>query len=231
MSVALFAEPQPRFDGPLAIREVTRTTAIRWVTEWHYTRRMPNGSAIAYGAFAPDLIAVVMLSIPTNPHGVASRLGLSGWPGNREICRVVAHPDAPKNTASRAIAACCRVWRGRGWRWVFSYADTGQGHHGGIYQALNAIYVGTSAPAPDNFLVDGLLTQSRSVGERFGTLAWPAVRAAAAAQGVDLTRVSAPPRHTYVLPVGLPAERRAIRRALSARALPYPKRDTAEATP
>ena len=205
-------------------------TARLFVEPWHYSHRMPGGGTVAYAAFAPDMVCCVMLSNPNNVWGVAGKLGLDGKHGNREISRVIAHPDAPKNTASRAIAGCMRLWRREGTLWVFSYADLGQNHHGGIYQALNAIYLGV-ASGRAGFFVDGEPMHPRSVVARFGTQAWPYVIEAAKAQGSTIERVDDlnTPKHLYVLPCGSPAQNRAIRRQLADRALPYPKRDDAPA--
>lgn len=224
---ALFDAPPPRFDrgAEWTVREVAVTTFRRWLEDWHYTHALPL-APIGYGVFAPDMIACVTLSPATNLAGVAGRLGLERWPGNIEISRVVAHPDAPYGAASRAVAACYGLWnRSRGLEWVFSYADTGQRHHGGIYQALNAVYCGVS-PARPGFLVNGVPKHPRSVVADYGSQAWPAVIELAAAKGDTIERVpdANTPKHTYVLPIGGPASRRAIRAALAPHSQPYPKR-------
>jgi hypothetical protein len=132
------------------------TTGRDWAIRYHYAQRVPAGS-VAYGVFCPDMVASVFVGTSVgNVSGVAAKLGLEVWSGNLEITRVICHPDAPKNTASRAIAAVLRyVHRARGVDWVFSYADTGQNHHGGIYQALNAVYVGVNGAARHGYLLDG----------------------------------------------------------------------------
>jgi hypothetical protein len=222
----LFTEPEPRFDGPWLVRETNRLTAAGWVTRWHYSHAMPGPGTRQWAVFAPDMVACVMVSLPNNEHGVARRFDLNAWRGNYEITRVVAHPSAPKNTASRAVAAILHVLRGEGVQWMYSYSDTGQGHHGGIYQALNAVYVGISAACP-GYTIDGEPIHPRSVVSRFGTRAWPAVRdIARTREGRNLERVddANAAKHTYILPCGGPAVNRAIRRALADRALPYPKR-------
>lgn len=231
--------PGPAFShgATWTVRETTPQTARSWVTRWHYSRRMPGGGTRSWAVYGPDLVAVVMVSLPNNKHGVAGRLGLAGWPGNLEISRVVAHPDAPRNTASRAVAAVCdRYARGvvmadgalpSRFDWLFSYADTGQGHHGGIYQALNAVYVGLSETRP-GFRCEGVPVHPRSLVSTYGTQAWPRIRDLYLADtGKVLERVMDmnTAKHTYVLPIGGPASRRAIRRALAPITRPYPKRE------
>jgi len=211
-------------------KEVPVETAREWVGQWHYSNRLPGTGNHAFGVFAPSaMVCCVILSLPNNPHGVAARYGLERWIGNKEISRVVAHPDAPTNTVSRSIALVLdHHHRTFGTEWVFSYADTGQGHHGGIYQALNAVYVGLTA-SHAGYLLDGEPIHSRTLTAVYGTSAWPAIRDLLRERGKgELVRIADAEtrKHSYILPSGGPASRRAIRRALIPHALPYPKRDT-----
>lgn len=209
-------------DGEWAARIIDTPTAKRWLNQYHY---LGGTHAVwSYGVYCPDLIAVVSLGQPANRNGVASKYGLQPWPGNHEITRVGVHPEGPKNTASRAIALVAREYARRGHEWVFSYADTGQGHHGGIYQALNAVYVGLS-PARSALVVDGAPVHVRTLANRYrcdGTELLDRLRA----DGHEVVRVSdgRSAKHTYVLPIGNRASRAAIRKHLGAYALPYPKR-------
>lgn len=227
--LALFDEPTSIFrrQNVWQVREVSPPTIRRWVADWHYSHRTPGGGTVGYGVFAPDMVCLVTVSTATNASGVAAKYGLLDFPGNMEVSRVVAHPSAPKNTPSRAIAACFPIWRARGWEWLFSYADTGQDHHGGIYQALNAIYVGLS-PAERGYLMDGQPVHPRSLVAKFGTRAWPTVQQMAATVGHDLQRVDNlnTAKHTYILPIGVPSSRRQIRQALAPFAQRYPRKVT-----
>jgi hypothetical protein len=182
----------------LTIREAP-VSGRDWNTKWHYSTFPPSAS-VFYGAFGPDLLAVVAVGTPAgNISGVAGRYALSNWPGNLEITRVICHPDAPKNTASRCIAAVLRhVHAARRVDWVFSYADTGQGHHGGIYQALNAVYVGLNGKTCHGYQLNGVMAHPKPD--------------------------AITPKHTYILPCSEPSVNRAIRHQLKPYARPYPKR-------
>lgn len=216
----------PNWNGPITIREAS-TTGRDWALRYHYAQRVPAGS-VFYGAFCPDMIAAVAIGTSVgNITGVAPRLGLEHWAGNLEITRVICHPDAPTNTASRSIAATLRyVHKARGVDWVFSYADTGQNHHGGIYQALNAIYVGLNGPAVDGYYLNGILTHPKTVVDTFGTRAWPVAQKIAQSRSMTLEKAPGAytPKHCYVLPCGPPSVRRAIRKALKPHQRPYPRR-------
>lgn len=224
VELGLFDQPQSDFNGPPKARETNRLTAERWVQRWHYLGSMSSASA-CYGFFRGDLAAVVIVGNGANASGLAARVHLKRWPGNYEITRVVCHPDAPKNTASQAIAAVGRLLRARGLTWVFSYADTGQAHHGGIYQALNCVYLGVTSTR-NGYLADGKMMHPRQVVEVFGTEAWPRAQQIAADRDILLEKVpdALKPKHIYVYPVGSPAVNRAIRKALAPHSLPYPRR-------
>lgn len=231
--VSLFGEdtdamPDPTFvKTRWTVKEVSIETGREWVGRWHYANRMPGTGNHCWGIFCPDMIACVVISLPNNPHGVAARYGLEGWQGNREISRVVAHPDAPKNTTSRAVRmVAAHLHATQGIEWLFSYADTGQNHHGGIYQALNCVYVGLTA-SHAGYLLDGEPIHSRTLTAVYGTSAWPRIRDMLRELGRgDLVRIpdAETPKHTYILPCGGPASRRAIRKALAGYMLSYPKR-------
>ncbi len=218
----LFKLDEPDWSSPWTTRIIDTPTAKRWLGAYHYLGG--THAMWSFGVFGPDLVAVVSLGQPANRHGVASKFKLDRWPGNHEITRVGVHPDAPRNAASKALALVCRAYRQRGHDWLFSYADTGQGHHGGIYQALNAVYVGLS-PARSAWLLDGEEVHIRTLSNRYGFEGERLV-VAMAEEGRSLERVAEgrSPKHTYILPIGSPNTRRAIRRHLTEYKLPYPKR-------
>jgi hypothetical protein len=228
--LALFDMPESFADDKWDLRRVNHHTAELWFGKHHYLGTVGNAQAGLFGLYAGDLIAVVAVGNAGNVHGVAKRYALEAWRGNAEITRVAVHPDAPTNTASRAVAAVCRRLAREGWEWLFSYADTGQGHHGGIYQALNATYVGLSDPGRSGFLLDGTPIHPRSVVATFGTQAWPKVRDIAEKRGQVIEKVddAIAPKHTYILVIAEDPRRRfRIRRHLKDHAQPYPKRAVA----
>lgn len=202
------------------MREATRQEAADWFGRYHYT-----GGVGGCRFFEFDGQCMVAFGRGANRFGIADKFGLSTIPGGLEITRVTCHPDAPRNTASRCVAEACRAIAAEGHEWVYSYSDTAQGHHGGIYQALGAIFVGTDAKQWVNFELDGKRVAKRLVSGKFGHTRWPEVQIAAMEAGHRLERVEWMPKLTYILPIGGPASRRQIRQILLERSLPYPKRD------
>ncbi len=209
----------------MILAEATRAQAQDWFGRLHYTR-----SAAGHRFFMFGNQAMLAIGRGGNRFGVGDKFGLLDFVGGFEITRVACAVDAPRNTASCAIATLCRALGAEGIEWLFSYADSAQGHHGGIYQAVGATYVGTDAKQWVNFALDGERVAKRKVSGMFGHTRWPEVRDLAAAKGRLLERVSWAPKHTYILVCAPSRRRKEIVQVLSARALPYPKRGQ-EVTP
>lgn len=200
--------------------DATKAQAQDWFGRLHYTR-----SAAGHRFFLFDDRAMLAIGRGGNRFGVGDKFGLLDFVGGFEITRVACAPDAPRNTASQAISALCRRLGTEGIEWLFSYADSAQGHHGGIYQAVGATYVGTDAKQWVNFALDGERVAKRKVSGMFGHTRWPEVQELAAEKGHRLERVNWAPKLTYLLNTATQRKRRrALQKVLDARALPYPKR-------
>lgn len=198
------------------IRCVSIETAAKWYARWHYLADAPPASAY-WGVFAPDLGAVVSIGLPNNVYGIATKFGLDDIPGNMEVNRVAVHPDMPGPTSRLLWLVIRRAQRAAGWSWCYSYADTGQGHHGGIYQALGAVYVGQTAETHVWVHRDGTVLHPRTAVSLFGSQA----TASMAERGYLKARGGAS-KHTYVIPIGPRAAE--VRDRLRPFVLPYPKR-------
>lgn len=119
---------------------------------------------------------------------------------------------------SKILAIALRLLRRQspGLRLIVSYADPAHGHHGGIYQASNWLYIGlTSREA--SLRVHGRVMHGRSVSSRWGSreLAW-------LRRHIDplADRIPMPAKHKYVLPLDADVGEQLVplRR-------PYPKRE------
>lgn len=218
---SLFDMGRPDWSAPRDdIRFVSPDTARSWFGRFHYSGTPGNEGAWFYGVFRPEMVACVAIGGTSNAHGVAAKYGLEAWPGNLEITRVAVHPDAPRNTTSQVLARIIkRAHVDRHVSWLFSYADTGQGHHGGIYQAIGACYVGMSE-ARQGYRYNGEPIHPRSVVARWGSQATEFVKTI---PGMEIVEGLNTAKHVYIIPVGPDAP--AIRAALSSYIRPYPKRE------
>lgn len=133
--------------------------------------------------------------------------------------RLAVADRAPRNSESRLIGGslqAIKATRPDVWA-VITYADTGAGHVGYVYQATNAIYTGAASAHHVNYRTpDGRHVTDRPVRRSL-------TRVEATALG--WTPVSPSPKHRYVYLLGTKNQRRHRSRILLLPSLPYPKHD------
>lgn len=185
------------------------------VRHWHYSRTMPVGTAQRYGVWeAGSFVGVVLFG-----RGAAPNLGAAFGFGRYDVCELTRvalreHAAPVSQIVPRAVAALRRSSPAT--RVVFSFADPWHGHHGGIYQAMNWLYLGTTADARRyRDRVTGELHHQRvvtasGVVRQFG-------RATRAIRPDSCDLVIVPGKHRYALPLD-----RAARRVLSRAVVEYP---------
>jgi hypothetical protein len=137
-----------------------------------------------------------------------------------EICELVRIALKKHETpVSRMLAITVKMLHksSNGLRMIVSFADSGQGHHGGIYQACGWIYLGKTS-GNGYFFIRGRIVHSRSIHGKYGSgtqsLSW--IR-----KNLDpkATPVQTGAKHKYVWCYD---ER--LKRKITAISLPYPKR-------
>ena len=112
-----------------------------WLLEKHYAKRLPM-IMFAFGLYEGDkLIGVVTYGLPGSPmvaRGICGKEQESIVVELNRLCLL----DNDKNQASFLVANSMKLLPKP--TIVISYADTGQGHVGYVYQACNFIYLGLS---------------------------------------------------------------------------------------
>ena len=123
-----------------------------------------------------------------------------------ELTRIALRDHA--TPVSKIIARAIKMLKQQspGLRLLVSYADTGHGHHGGIYQATNWIYEGYF-DGEKSVIVNGRLMHRRQAYSLYGTT-----------RPVGSINLSASGKHKYLFP--LDDEMRA---KIAPLAKPYPK--------
>ena len=138
-----------------SISLIPSKTAKDFIRANHYSRGSHNGPAPNYGLFDGDiLIGCLMVATPCSENVRSSVFGVKYKSHVRELHRLFIIDDTPKNTESWFISRCLKLIRDdRPDLWaLISFADTTEGHNGGIYRATNAFYCGMTAPT--NFYLD-----------------------------------------------------------------------------
>ncbi len=185
------------------------TDAARFACKrWHYSGVASiAGGAVRFGVWEDDrFIGCVLYAKGANkdlfkPYGIKKSEGL-------ELTRIALCRDhsAP---VSRIISITLKLIRKHwpGIKLIVSFADTEQGHHGGIYQGSNFYYLGLSIAA-DEYIVAGKRYHGRSYRSRFGT-------------GAKVGRqIKGSRKHRYVYPFT-----EELRDYCKTQSKPFPKRD------
>jgi len=86
-----------------------------------------------------------------------------------ELCRVALTKHTSKTTRIIRIAINFLKSQCPGIKMIVSFADTGQNHHGGIYQAGNWIFLGSKRL--DSWVINGKKMHPRSVVAKYGSQA------------------------------------------------------------
>ena len=187
------------------------TLKIDWATHeaakfaclnWHYSKSLPVSKIVKVGAWEDGkFIGVVLFSWGAN-HNLSKPYGLL----MTECCELVRVALTSHITPVSRIMAIAIKWlekQSPGLRLIVSYADTSQGHHGGIYQATNWLYTGSILQA--------------STAEFNGKVAHKRTFDSAGIKGYALH--PAKPKHKYLMPLDA-----AMREQIAPLAKPYPKR-------
>lgn len=185
------------------------------VEKWHYSRSIPAGKLVKVGAWEDErFIGCVIFS-----RGAAIHIGTPYGLKQTEVCELtrVALTEHATPT-SRIIAIAIKMLRGAcpGLRLIVSFADTEQGHHGGIYQAGGWVFVGSTAYHA--IFVKGKVRHPKTCHSLYGSRG----------QGIPWLREHVDPnayriegmaKHKYLYPLD-----KAMREQIAPLAKPYPKR-------
>ena len=104
---------------------------------------------------------------------------------------------------------------------VISYADSGAGHVGYIYQATNWHYTGISKGHPE-YTIDGKVYHEKNVYNKFGTGSVKKLKE----MGLVVTTKRMGDKHRYYFFLGTKQDKRNMINALNFPLIPYPKGKT-----
>ena len=187
------------------------------VRDFHYSKKMPSAVTHCFtwrkagGLFGDfgEPVAAAIYGQPTNRN----------WPQDAlELLRLVRRDDLDR-PISEFLAWSLRWLRSNtNAQFCLSYADTAEGHHGGIYQATGWHFVGSRTEACPAFLLpDGTKKHSRQVGRELGSRSVSFVREVRP----DWQPIEGQPKNLYIRP--LRKKLKPILRERGFSLLPYPK--------
>ena len=199
----------------LTIRGVDHTVAQAAVLRWHYSRLMPKFKLIKYGIWEDDLFTGVVIFGQGNTPNAHQQFGIT----RENVCELVriALRSDHRLPVTQLVSKCLALLKASnpGIRLVVSYADSAQGHHGGIYQAGNWIYIGAST-YEGAWRINGKVVHHRTVSENYpGRNMLERVRAEV---DPNATRITTPAKYKYLMPLD-----RQMRRRVAKLTQPYPR--------
>lgn len=183
---------------------------------WHYSETLPMPPLVKIGVWeSTAFIGVVLFSRGACAH-LGKRYGLTSI----EVCeltRVALTTHATPVTRIVAIAIKFLLAHCPGLRLIVSFADPYRGHHGGIYQGGNWLYLGQSSEKDDYVDRTGKRWHSRQVSESGFVRQYGKMSKGARKDQVHAIRV--PGKHRYLMPLDS-----ALRSQLLPQVVPFPRR-------
>ena len=187
------------------------------VEHWHYSHTMPRSKIVHCGVWENGrFVGAVLYSVGAN-NNIGKPYGLK----QTEVCELVRVAlTSHASPVSQIVAVTLRMLQKQssGLRLVVSFADPEHGHAGGIYQAMNWVYLGMTVPA-DEWIVNGKRWHGRAF--RASKPAHLTTAEAAKAMDANSKRILGSSKHRYLYPLD-----RAMRKQIAPLAKPYPKRES-----
>jgi len=224
--LSLFTLPTPTMErldpSRCEARPINYETAANMVETYHYAHRVPS-IVVSIGMYVDDVLAgCITYGMPAAVKGRWAVCGKQNQDSVLELNRLFVHEWAGRNSESWLIGQSFKELERP--RVLISFADTGQNHLGGIYQATNWLYTGLSDPT-GNFSrieVNGRERTSKSFYDELGTQAKEVILK----HYPDAIFHAYTRKHRYVYFLGSKKQRKELRAALRWPVLPYPKRDS-----
>lgn len=195
----------------LRIDWATHEAAKYACENWHYSRCLPSSlqKRVAVGAWENErFVGVVVFGHGANPQ-IGAPYGLTI---NEcvELTRIALKPNhaSPVSRIVRFALKFIKESQPK-LRLIVSYADQAQGHHGGVYQAGNWIYVGSMKGVP-SLLYKGKVWHAKALRTSFPNLKH---------SNSSVIKVPAGDKHKYLMPLD-----DEMRKRILPLAKPYPKR-------
>ena len=132
------------------------------IETWHYSHRLPaNVQFVASETQENIPVATCYFSIP--PTRWSEQI--------LELSRLVRNDETePKPILTKLISVALKqINRDKKFNLIVSFADSTQGHHGGIYQACSWNFHTMRKPSHDGFIIEGKFVPRRTCYGLWGT--------------------------------------------------------------
>lgn len=198
--------------GKYIIRSIDTEETKEWFLKKHYAHRIPN-SIYTFGLYENAILQGVI------SFGMTANNNLNEFVNGYdciELNRLIINEELPKNTLSYFVSKSLKLIPQP--KVIISYADSGHGHHGYIYQATNWIYTGMGK-GDYEFIKNGRQYHRKNLFDLFGTGSLENAKA----NGYEVVIVE--PKHRYVFLLGSKKQIQDMKIKLPFKQEPYPKGD------
>jgi hypothetical protein len=195
----------------------THAATVYACKTWHYSKSVPLPPLVKIGVWENrKFVGVVVFSRGATPR-LLKPFGLNQTQGC-ELTRIALTKHATPVSRIVKLAILFLKKKSPELRLIVSFADPSEGHHGGVYQAGNWIYSGTSSPSTEYIGPDGKRIHNRMVAKQgFTTVQGVRRRVLTPDQCLPVKK---PGKHRYLMPLD-----DAMRAQIAPLSKPYPKRD------
>lgn len=192
----------------LKIDWATHEAAKYACLNWHYSKSMPTNKLVKIGAWEDGKFIGVVIFSPGATPALYKTYNITQQQGC-ELTRIALKNHATPVSRILMLAIKFLSKSNPGMELIISFADTAEGHHGGIYQATNWVYVGTAGPRLKP-KINGKFIHERSLSVlvKQGKI-----------KRTDCEWVKAEPKHKYLM-----ALNESMRLKITPLQKPYPKR-------
>lgn len=185
--------------------------------QWHYSGCPPIAKCVKIGVWERSEFVGVVIYGPGATPEYGKRFQLK----NTQVCELVRVAlRFHQSPTSRIVAISMRKLKKLcpAMRLVISFADSSQGHHGGIYQAMNWVCAGESVT--HSYRVCGKLEHPKTLHSRYG-VGGQSVGWLRSHIDPNAERVIAAVKYRYLYPLDA-----AMKQQIEPLRQPYPKRAT-----
>lgn len=199
----------------LKIDWATHASAKYACENWHYSKSVPVPPLVKVGVWeCGEFIGVVIFSRGASgnllkPYGLDQDQGC-------ELTRIALTKHVAPVSRILRLAMKFLGKNSPELRLIVSFADPQYGHHGGVYQACNWVYVGDTAPGYE-YWHGGKRLHSRQVAEKGWNIQQGVKRATLKPSQCAVVKTAG--KHRYLMPLD-----EDMRKKIAPLAKPYPKR-------
>ena len=192
------------------VRSCDTNQTKEWFLKKHYAHRIPN-SIYTFGLYENNMLQGVI------SFGMTANNNLNEFIEGYEcieLNRLVVNDGLPENTLSYFVSQSLKLIPQP--KVIISYADSGQGHNGYIYQATNWIYTGLGK-GDYEFIKNGRQYHRKNLFDLFGTGSLENAKA----NGYEVVKVE--PKHRYIYLLGNKKIIKDMKQKMPFKSEPYPK--------